>query len=339
MYGKRLTAGLMILAWITGSVCSAQLVSTNQVLTAEQVEDMKIAQTGALVGIGARLDKSNNQIVIASVFAGSPAERSGLKAGMVVTAVDGHAVGTQQLADVVKLIRGPTGSKVELIVTEPAAAIPRHMTIVRDRVQVPVPCAEGRVLDGNIGLLTIPSFAETTSQAVRQILQSFSGKGVQGIVVDLRGNGGGSLSAARDVAGLFVGRRPILWLTRKTGAKQVDPAHASVARLWEGSVVVLVAADTSSGAELFASALQTSERAKVVGQKTFGSCSLRSIEPQPDGSAKKVVIGTMLTAGGDPIDGVGIQPDIALDANLSKEEILRQAVEILSMRNDKKRMP
>jgi carboxyl-terminal processing protease len=296
---------------------------------------MKIVQAGSLAGIGAVLGKTNDLLVINTVYPGSPSEKAGLKAGMVIAAVNGVSTAPMKLADAVKLIRGPKGSGVELTVTGPLSGTPQRVTIVRDIVSIPTASATGRVLDGKIGLLTLPSFAETTPKTVAGILHSFRNDAVRGIVLDLRGNGGGSLSAARDVAGMFVGRKPILWLTRKTGGKQVHPEHATEVSLWKESLVVLVDAYTASAAELVASALQTSERAKVVGQKTYGACSIRSIEMQPDGSARRVVAGTMLTAGGDPIDGIGIKPDVALDANLSKEDALQRAVEVLSKPDDK----
>ena len=305
-------------------------------MTPQQVEEKKIEMQGSLAGIGAVLKKNNDQLAINTVIPGSPAEKAGLKAGQVITAINAIPTATMTIEDAVKLIRGPKGTQVELTVTSPPDSKPQQVAIVRDLVTLPEVTATGRVLDGNVGLLTVPSFSETTPKTVAGILQSFVTNGVQGVVLDLRGNGGGSYDAVIEVTSLFAGKEQALWLTRKTAAKQVQTVHGTGNALWKGPLVVLVDGRTAVGAELTASALQTSERAKVVGQKTFGKAARSSMEPQPDGSTKVVVVASFLSAGGDPIDGVGIQPDVALEANLSREEALKKAVEVLPKETDVK---
>ena len=282
-------------------------------MTPHQVEEKKIQMQGSLAGIGAVLKKNNDQIVINTVIPASPAGKAGLKAGQVITAINAIPTATMTIDDAVKLIRGPKGTQVESTVTDSSDAKTQRVAIVRDIVTLVA--ATGRVLDGNVGLLTITNFSEAVPKQVKNILESFATLGVKGVVLDLRDNGGGSLNAAVEVAGLFVGEEPVLWPREKTSEKQAQPFHASENAMCQSPMVVLVNRLTAAGAELVASALQTSKRATVVGQKTFGMDPNQS----PD----------FLTANGKPIAGVGIQPDVPLDANLSKEEALKKAVELL----------
>jgi len=302
--------------------------ATPQSLTPEQVEELNIEQQGSLAGTGAKLAQTNGQIVIVGVFQNSPAEKAGLKAGQVITMINGIPTASMALRDAVKLIRGPKGSKVELIVGDPATAKTQQVVIVRDNVSLP-PDVTGRVMDGSVGLLTVTGFSQRTSDMVSGLLRSFTTNGVRGIVMDLRGNGGGSLSAMIEVAGLFIGKNPTLFIKRDATSKQVQEIHATGSALWHGPMVVLVDGMTANAGELIASAFQTSERAKLVGQKTYGLGTSYNLAPQPDGSSKRVIAAFFLTARGEPINGKGDTPDVVLEPKLPKEDALRKAVEVL----------
>ncbi len=330
MYVNRFGASVFVLALVACLTCSAQESSTKDTLTPSQVEEKEIQMRGSLSGIGATLEKKNDQLVISKLIPGSPAEKAGLKAGQFISAINSISTAQMTMEDAVKLIRGPKGSKVELTVSDSSTSTPQKVAIVRDVVTLTDTVATSRILDRNIGLLTIPCFNEPTPKTVTGLLQSFTKNGVQGLVLDLRGNGGGSYRSVTDVTSLFTGKEPALWLRKNTTAKQVETVHGTGNALWQGPMVVLVDGMTAVGGELIASALQTSDRAKVLGQKTYGHAAIRSMESQPDGSSKVTVVGYFLTAGGDPIDGIGIKPDVLLDANLSKEEALQKALETLS---------
>jgi C-terminal peptidase prc len=329
-FGGRSTAvwGSPVTATAPAKAAGPRTAATADVMTPQQVEDLNIQMKGTLSGIGAILQKTNALLVITRVFPGSPAEKAGLKVGQAIAAINAVATASMALADAVNLIRGPKGTQVELAVVGPSATATQRVSVVRDIVSPSL--ATGRVLDGNVGLLTLPCFSEATPSAVADILKSFATNGVRGIVADLRGNGGGSLRSAADVAGLFVGKGPVLWLIRPATAEQVRPVHGTGSARWRGPLVVLVDGFTAVAAELFASAMQKSERAKVVGQKTYGKAVIESLWTQPYGSAMRIVEAHVLTATGEPIDGVGIRPDVVLDASLPREEALRKAVEALS---------
>jgi hypothetical protein len=185
MDSRHLVAAWTVVVWVTCIACSAQQASTTQALTPEQVEDMKIAQAGSLAGIGANLSKTNDALMIDTVFSGSPAEKAGLKIGQVITAINDIPVAPIALKDAVKLIRGPKGSKVELTVTNPASGATQRVTIVRDIVAVFVSYDTGRVLDANsdvsIGNLppsvvnTVPECGDThVDPALSQLAVTFS---------------------------------------------------------------------------------------------------------------------------------------------------------------------
>ena len=185
------------------------------------------------------------------------------------------------------------------------------------------------MLDSNVGLLTVTTFNQQTPRKVKAALELFRGVDLRGLVLDLRENGGGSYSETCQVAGYFVGNAAPLWLVRQTGESNAKPVQAATQRAWEKPVVVLVSGKTAGSGELLASALKSSGRAKLLGQTTSGTASLKSLEKQPDRTSRKVEQAHFFTVQDERILGQGIKPDIALEAGLSSDEVLKQAVAAL----------
>jgi len=333
MFRKIFTSSVIVLALAACLTCPAQQPPSNEtIIPAKQVKEMNALRNGSLSGIGAILEKTNDQIVITDVIPGGPADKAGLKAGRVITAINDIPTAQMKIEDARSLVLGPKGSQVELTMSGSTDASLQKVAIIRDKVTLPEPVATGRVLDGNVGLLTVPGFTENAAKTVTDILESFNKNKVMGVVLDLRGNGGGWGTAAIEVTSLFTGNEPVLWRLNK--AKQVDTVHGTRAALWQNPLVALVDGKTASAGELMASALQTSGRAKLLGQRTFGKGVVKQPFSQPDGALKLTVVAYFLTAGGDPIDGHGIKPDVEMDANMSNEEVLRKAVGLLQNQKD-----
>jgi carboxyl-terminal processing protease len=284
---------------------------------------------GSFGGIGAKLQRTNGVLQIEGVISGGPADRAGLKAGQTITTINGVPVANIALEDAVKLLRGTVGSEVELTVAFPGSPVPRRIQMVREAIDVTG--VKFRIIDMNVGLLTLTGFNEQTPGKVLDALELFTAKTVRGIVLDLRdvGNDGGLYSAACEVASYFVGTGRPLWLELEVGKMKAQPVRGHTDLMWPGSIVVLASTNTGGSSELLVAALKSNGRAIIMGQTTAGTACLRALEKQPDGTSKKVLRAHVFTVKNETIYGQGIKPDLPIKAGVPPEQVLSQGVEVL----------
>ncbi|RVU40840.1 carboxy terminal-processing peptidase [Rheinheimera riviphila] len=239
----------------------------------------------SLEGIGAVLQLDDDYTVIASLVPGGPADMT--KKLKPKDKIVGVAQGSEEfvdivgwrLDDVVDLIKGPKGSKVRLQVmaaSDIAGTAPQQIEIVRDKIRLEDRAAKGEVFKSllhengkNIGVINIPSFYNNLTEDVKKELTALKEKKVDGIIVDLRGNGGGSLPEAITLTGLFIDKGPVVQIREGNGRiMQNDDTDASV--FYEGPLTVMVDRYSASASEIFAAALQDYGRAVIIGENTFG---------------------------------------------------------------------
>ncbi|OBP15027.1 C-terminal processing peptidase [Rheinheimera sp. SA_1] len=239
----------------------------------------------SLEGIGAVLQLDDDYTVIASLVPGGPADMT--KKLKPKDKIVGVAQGSEEfvdivgwrLDDVVDLIKGPKGSKVRLQVmaaSDIAGTAPQQIEIVRDKIRLEDRAAKGEVFKSllhengkNIGVINIPSFYNNLTEDVKKELAALKEKKVDGIIVDLRGNGGGSLPEAITLTGLFIDKGPVVQIREGNGRiMQNDDTDASV--FYEGPLTVMVDRYSASASEIFAAALQDYGRAVIIGENTFG---------------------------------------------------------------------
>lgn len=261
---------------------------------------------GTFQGIGAELDKKNNQLVIVSTIDNSPAQKAGIQAGDAIVKVNDQDTSSWSVDQAVAAIRGNKGTTVKLGIVRNNQE--QDITITRDEITSPsVTHSED---SNNIGYLRISRFDQgDTSSLATKAAQEFKDKGVKGIVLDLRGNGGGYLTAAQDVASLWLNNKEIVQERRGTVVQQTltsgsNPVLAGI------PTVVLVDGGSASASEIVAGALHDNGVAKLVGVKTFGKGSVQNIEQLPSGGDLKVTIALWYTPGGKNINKAGIQPDV-----------------------------
>jgi carboxyl-terminal processing protease len=281
--------------------------------------------------LGMMLHKVGSDLQITHVEPGSPAWVAGLKRGQTITSINNVSTVNMQAEDAAKLTQGPVGSKVELEVLKPGRAEPQHLQLTRE-VVVPIH-VENSILNSNIGLLTVYDFSIMSPGIIKEVLDDFREKQVSGVVLDLRNNDGGSFKAITDVAGFFLGMDQLVCIFHNRENGNPVKKVSSQPNVWSGPMVVLVGGETSSGAEVFAAALQVHGRAKLLGQTTSGYANISALQKQPDGTLKKVVVGSMFTAADKEVTGKGIKPDVAVSESLSPEEVLSNAVEMLQKSN------
>ena len=262
-------------------------------------------------GIGAEIGSRNNKPTVIRTLPDTPAQQAGLEAGDVIIAVNDLSAGSWSVNDTVNKIRGDVGTTVKITVMRGTA--PKDFTITRQKITSP--SVEHKIQDG-IGIMTLSRFDETTSDLARQAAEDFKANKVKGVILDLRGNGGGLLTAAQDVAGLWL--RNQLVVTEKTNGKATDQLKSDNDPVLDGiPTVVLVNGSSASASEIVAGALQDHKAATLVGEKTFGKGSVQKLIDMPDGAVLKVTVARWYTPNDKNINKQGIKPDktVALTAD------------------------
>ena len=284
---------------------------------------------GVMVGIGVEMEIKNGQLMIKRVLEDSPASKTGLKDGQAITAINSTTTGSMKIEDAARLIRGATGTEVELTIVE-AGGIPRKVKIRRDTIVVTG--VRARMLESKIGFLTVSQINKETAEKVRGALEIFKDLKAEGVILDLRDNEGGWYAGVCQIAGMLAGNSVPLWLVRETGKSQATAVQGEGETIWNGPLVVLINGKTAGGAELLAAGLQAGSRAKLLGQKTAGTASMGKLNALADGGAARETIGAFFTVADQAIFGVGIKPDISLEAGLSAEQAIQKAEEVLKKR-------
>lgn len=275
---------------------------------------------GSFDGIGVQVDLTDQQLRVIAPISGSPAERAGVRSGDVITHVDGQALLGSQLADTIRLIRGPRGSTVTLTIQrEGVPAFDLSMA----REQIRIEAVTGDMRSDGVGYVKITSFTTGVSGQLRRTLDRLQGQQPVGWVLDLRGNPGGTLDGAVSVASQFMSDGVVLYEQRREGELQ-EIRRRGDTDVPSGPMAVLVDKGSASAAEIVAAALRDNGRATIVGETTFGKGLVQIIHRLSDGSALRLTIARWLTPGREMIQGTGLTPVIS--ASGSSDQVLAQAL-------------
>jgi carboxyl-terminal processing protease len=301
---------LMTYGAISGMVDALGDTGHSRFLTPEMVKQERNLTKGQLEGIGAEVQMKNGQLVIVAPIDDSPAQRAKLKPGDIIQKVDGKEVSGLPLDQAVDLILGPAGSAVKLIILDPHTGQTRNITIIRARVTLRN--VTWKQLPGTtVAHLRIVTFSKGVTKKLRETLFTIQGEKLTGLILDLRNNPGGLYDEAVSTASQFLKSGNVL-LEKNALAKirpvPVQPAGVATAL----PMVVLINGGTSSGAEIVAGALQDARRAKLVGEKTFGTGTVLQTFPLSDGSALMLAVEEWLTPDGHVIWHHGITPDVVI---------------------------
>ncbi len=279
-------------------------------------------------GIGVEVGMRNNVPTVVRVLQDNPAEKSGVMINDIITKVNGESTEGKTLTEVTTAIRGEVGTTVKLTVLRNGEE--KEFNITRE--QVNNPSAYGQIKDG-VGILTITRFDDETGSLARAVAMDFKNKGVKGVVVDLRGNGGGYVTAAQAVAGIWLDRQ--LVTTERTKGKVTEELKSTGSPILNGvKTVVLVNGSSASASEIVAGALQDHKVATLVGETTFGKGSVQKLVNLSDGATLKVTIARWYTPRGVNISEKGIVPDTTVvrsadDINASRDPQLEAALKAI----------
>lgn len=258
-------------------------------------------------GIGAEIAKKHNAPTIIRPLKNSPAEKAGIKAGDVIVKVNDTVVTDMPVDQVVQRIRGDVGTTVKLVLSRGGER--KDVTVTREKVVAPA--AEWKI-DGEIGILTVSRFNDDTGKQARQAAEEFRSAGVRKVILDLRGNPGGTVAAAQALAGLWLDRQVVM--TQRRG-EQVVSTEKSTGQPLLGDIktVVLINGGSASASEIVAGALKDYGKATLVGEKTYGKGSVQRPIDLADGSVLKVTEARWYTPRGKNIDKSGIEPDVKVE--------------------------
>ena len=297
-------------------------------------KEFQEATQGEFEGVGLTVAEVERGLRVVTVFEGSPARRAGIRARDVITAVDGGSLAGKTSDQATTLIKGPAGTMVSLAVVT-GKGEPRTLKLRRARVDVPVVKSELRRAGGTeIAHVRLSGFTSGAHGEVRKAVDDLLEKGAEGVVLDLRDNGGGLLNEAVLVSSIFVGDGTIVSTKGRTRPRRVfeatgNPIDADV------PVVVLVNKQSASASEIVAGALQDRERAAVVGTRTFGKGVFQEVRRLSNGGALDITVGEYFTpdgrnlGGGGVRKGAGIEPEIEArddSATKDRDEALEVAV-------------
>lgn len=286
----------------------------SQYLSPAEFRDLDDSSRGRYAGIGVTIEIREQRIHVDSVVVDGPAQRAGLQAGDLITAVNGRPVKGRNLREAVNELRGPPGSEVEVeYLRRPDA--PTTVVVTREYITVNSVASE-RVAE-HFGYFRISHFNEHSAadlQAAIEDVQQGGGQPLRGIVLDLRANPGGNLKPAIDIADGFLTEGRIMHSRGRFPAAEMT-FEATPGEWAQGvPMAVLVDRQTASASEVLAGALQDHQRARIVGERTFGKGSVQSILALRNGGGLKLTTAHYFTPLGRSIQDTGIHPDLEVDA-------------------------
>ena len=334
-YVEEITDEQLIESAITGMLTS--LDPHSSYLNAKNFKDMQVQTRGKFGGLGIEVTMENGLVRVVSPIDDTPAFRSGVKAGDLISHLDGKAVQGLTLAQAVELMRGKVGTEIKLTIRR-VGAEPFEVNITR--AVIPIRTVRSRI-EGDIGYVRISSFSALTGTGLKRAMKKLNaelGDKMKGLVLDLRNNPGGLLDQAIAVSDTFMDQGEIV-STRTREKQDYTRFNARKGDLSNGKpIVVLVNGGSASASEIVAGALQDHKRAIVLGTKSFGKGSVQTIIPLSGRGAMRLTTALYYTPSGRSIQKVGIKPDIVVEQarveSLAQRGLLRREVDLRGALNN-----
>lgn len=277
----------------------AQLDPHSTYSTPEEVIEMKEPLQGNFDGIGIQFQMMEDTLLVIQPVSGGPSEKEGILAGDRIIAVNDTSIAGVKMStnDIMKRLRGPKGSKVDVTVLRHGISDLLHFTIKRDKIPVYSIDASYMVEPG-VGYIKVNKFALTTGAEFKEALLKLKGQGMSDLILDLQGNGGGYMDAAIDMANEFLGQRDLIVYTEGRAERRRNFYAKGNGNFQEGRVVVLVDEYSASSSEIVTGALQDWDRAVVVGRRSFGKGLVQRQVDLPDGSMIRLTVARYYTPSG-----------------------------------------
>ncbi len=299
-------------------------------MTPEAFKEMQVETQGSFGGLGIEITVKDRMLTVVAPIDGTPAERAGILPGDRIVKIEGQATKDMTLMDAVRMLRGPKGSKVTISILREGSSEPMDIALVREVIEVH--SVRSKDLGDGIYYARITSFQEKTSKDLEKALEQAQKAGDAALILDLRNDPGGLLNQAVAVSDMFLDKGQLIVYTQgriKNQDLRFTAEHSNGLPKWP--MVVLVNGGSASASEIVAGALQDWKRAVLIGTKTFGKGSVQTVIPLSDGSGLRLTTAKYFTPRGRSIHGIGITPDIVVEAvrpevaaQLQKEEDARR---------------
>ncbi len=301
--------------------------------TEEEWSSLMQDTAGIYYGIGAYLmiDPNTGLGKISGVIENTPAEEAGLRADDLIYLVDGESTMGLELSEIVSRVKGEEGTKVHLTIYREGES--DYLEIDVERRKIESPTVKYEILENNIGYIQITEFDDVTTDQFTEALAVIKGSGAKGLILDLRGNPGGSLNVVVDIARQILPKGLIVYTEDKYGER--DEYTCDGKHELDMPMAVLVNGNSASASEILAGAIKDYDKGTLVGTTTFGKGIVQRVLPLTDGTALKLTISAYYTPKGNNIHGVGIEPDVVCEFDSDAyydEDVdnqLDKAVEIL----------
>ncbi|MHB1390819.1 MAG: S41 family peptidase [Thermoleophilia bacterium] len=283
---------------------------------------------GEFVGIGVILEMKAGQLTVISPIENSPASEAGIAAGDIVVAVDDQLLAGRAEDEAAALMRGEPGTTVNIKIHRGDQEL--VFPLVRRVIEIPI--VSSRMLQRNgkkIGYVSLKQFSQDAGVKLRGAVDKVIADGAEGIILDLRNNGGGLLNESVEVSSIFIQNGPIVSVVGRDGGRQVYEARGNANE--NIPLVVLINGYTASASEIVSGALKDDHRALLVGEKTFGKGVVQLVMPLTNGGALKYTSGSYHTPADIDINKVGIQPDVPVsdDPATPADEVLDRGLAVL----------
>jgi carboxyl-terminal processing protease len=304
---------------------AAALDDYSAFLTGNQLDEVMSQIEGSFVGLGIELKAEDHALQIVDVISGGPADRAGIRPGQRIVEVDGRSMRDTSTDIGADMLRGPEGSFVEVVVAGQDGAA-RRIRLQRQLVEVPS-VENVAILDDDfgIGYLRLPSFQKTTNRDIDAALWELHRQGMRSLIVDVRGNPGGLLTASVEVADKFVSKGAIVSTRGRNSGEDYD-YKAHTVGTWRVPLIVLVDGDSASASEIFAAAIRDHRRGTIVGTRSYGKGSVQGIFPLTVANAGvRLTTAKFYSPQGHPISGRGVEPDVVV--NESSPRVAAKPVE------------
>lgn len=281
----------------------------------EETDALFESTSGEFSGIGATMSQSldSDVITVSNVYEGSPAEKAGMKSGDILVQVDGHQTSGKDLDTVVSWIKGEQGTEVVLRVLRNGKEL--ELTAVRDIIEVQTVAFEMK--DGKVGYIAVSEFDKVTYEQFKDALNELEARGMEGLVIDLRGNPGGNLTTVTEMLKLLLPEGTIVSTKDKYG--NTDEITCDGANEFTKPLAVLVDQYSASASEIFCGAIQDYGIGTIVGMKTYGKGVVQQILDLGDGTSLKVTVAEYYTPSGRSINGTGVEPDVEVEYEYNEE--------------------
>lgn len=293
-------------------------------------EDMMETTEGQFGGLGIQVTTRDGWLTVVTPIEGTPGSRAGILAGDRIVEVDGQSTRDLKLSESVQLLKGDPGTDVTLKIFR--AETGEEMEVVVERAIIEVPSVKDvKLLDDGIAYVRVTQFDELTAPRLQEALEKLEEQGMTGLILDLRNNPGGLLRSAVDVCSLFLPAKELVVFTQGRQPSQRSEYLTKQGGAFTGArVVILVNRGSASAAEIVAGCLKDSERAILIGNRTFGKGSVQNVIRLPDGSALRLTTAMYYTPSKTVIHEHGIEPHIAVSLTAEEMQALRGRQRLLN---------